>query len=61
MQLREIRNHQAAYMFMEQFIKVFEESTILTTDKAPAKLYAPKKLKKSCFFMCIQNRTPLSI
>ncbi|MGQ7145127.1 hypothetical protein ACUOA8_37745 [Escherichia sp. SS-MK2] len=35
-QLRKIRDHQAAYMFM----KTFEAPTVLTTDKASAHLCA---------------------
>ncbi|MGG1327881.1 IS6 family transposase [Bacillus tropicus] len=44
-QLREKRNHQAAYRFMKRLVKAFGEPTILTTDKAPALLCALTKLK----------------
>ncbi|WP_257141427.1 IS6 family transposase [Bacillus wiedmannii] len=49
-QLRKKRNHQAAYAFMKRIVKVFGEPTVLTTDKAPALLYAFNKLKEQGFY-----------
>lgn len=49
-QLRKTRNHQAAYMFMKRLVKAFGEPTVLTTDKAPALLYAFKKLQKDEYY-----------
>ncbi|QWG64607.1 IS6 family transposase [Bacillus mycoides] len=49
-QLRKTRDHQAAYMFMKRLIKAFGEPTVLTTDKAPALLFAFKKLQKEEYY-----------
>lgn len=42
-QLCKTRDLQSAYMFMKRLVKTFGEPTVLTTDKAPALLYAIKK------------------
>ncbi|MGG0454656.1 IS6 family transposase [Bacillus mycoides] len=57
LQLRRIRDHQAAYMFMKQLVKAFGEPTVLTTDKAPALLCAFKKLKKNVFYVRTKHCT----
>ncbi|MFZ7807745.1 IS6 family transposase [Bacillus thuringiensis] len=49
-QLRNTRDHPAAYMFMKRLVKAFGEPTVLTTDKAPALLCAFKKLQKNDFY-----------
>ncbi|MES5913241.1 IS6 family transposase [Bacillus cereus group sp. FL70] len=49
-QLRNTRDHQAAYMFMKRLVKAFGEPTVLTTDKAPALPCAFKKLQKNDFY-----------
>ncbi|QWH01679.1 IS6 family transposase [Bacillus mycoides] len=49
-QLRKTRDHQAAYAFMKRLVKAFGEPTVLTTDKAPALLYAFNKLKEQGFY-----------
>ncbi|OUB07100.1 IS6 family transposase [Bacillus thuringiensis serovar yunnanensis] len=49
-QLRKTRNHQAAYAFMKRLVKHFGEPSVLTTDKAPALLYAFKKLQKADYY-----------
>ncbi|OUB34707.1 IS6 family transposase [Bacillus thuringiensis serovar yunnanensis] len=56
-QLRKLRDHQAAYMFMKRLVKAFGEPTILTTDKAPALLCAFKKLKNSGFYVHTKHCT----
>ncbi|WP_439876666.1 IS6 family transposase (plasmid) [Bacillus mycoides] len=49
-QLRKTRHHQAAYAFMKRLVKHFGEPSVLTTDKAPALLYAFKKLQKADYY-----------
>ncbi|MGG5737361.1 DDE-type integrase/transposase/recombinase [Bacillus cereus group sp. IBL03679] len=49
-QLCKKRDHHAAYAFMKRLVKMFEESMVLTTDKAPALLCAFKKLKEQGFY-----------
>ncbi|MBG9536367.1 hypothetical protein ABE43_06350 [Bacillus thuringiensis] len=46
-QLCKKRDHQAAYMFMKRLVQAFGEPMVLTTDKAPALLCVPKKLKNN--------------
>ncbi|MEB9697501.1 IS6 family transposase, partial [Bacillus cereus] len=56
-QLRKTRNHQAAYAFMKRLVKHFGEPSVLTTDKAPALLYAFKKLKHNGFYVHTKHCT----
>ncbi|WJE55959.1 IS6 family transposase (plasmid) [Bacillus cereus] len=46
-QLRQTRDHKAAYAFMKKLVKHFGEPMALVTDKAPALLCSFKKLKKN--------------
>ncbi|MCI0768594.1 IS6 family transposase, partial [Bacillus sp. TL12] len=50
-QLRKKRNHQAAYAFMKRLVKIFGEPAVLTTDKAPALLFAFHKLREQGFYI----------
>ena len=59
-QLRKTCNHQADYMFMKRLVNAFGESTILTTNKAPALLCALKNYK-TMIFIHIQDTVPLNI
>ncbi|WP_404841179.1 IS6 family transposase [Bacillus wiedmannii] len=56
-QLRKIRDHQAAYMFMKRFVKAFGEPTVLTTDKAPVLLCVFKKLKNNGLYVHTKHCT----
>ncbi|MHA2890650.1 IS6 family transposase [Bacillus cereus] len=56
-QLRNIRNHQAAYTFMKRLVKHFGEPSVLTKDKAPALLCALNKVRKQGFYQTIIHCT----
>ncbi|OUA83612.1 IS6 family transposase, partial [Bacillus thuringiensis] len=56
-QLRKIRDHQAAYMFMKRLVKDFGEPTVLATNKAPALLCALKKLKHNGLYVHTKHCT----
>ncbi|OUB62846.1 IS6 family transposase, partial [Bacillus thuringiensis] len=56
-QLRQTRDHQAAYMFMKRLVKTFGEPKVLITDKAPALLCAFKKLKKNGVYVHTKHCT----
>ncbi len=49
-QLRTKQYHQAAYAFMKRLVTMFGKPTVLTTDKAPALLWAFQKLKEQGFY-----------
>ena len=56
-QLRKLRDYQAAYMFMKSLVKAFGEPTVLTTDKTPALLCALKKLENNGFYVHTKHCT----
>ncbi|MGH0950802.1 IS6 family transposase [Bacillus mycoides] len=49
-QLRKKRDSKAAYVFMKRLVKTFGEPMVLTTDKAPALLFAFKRLRENGFY-----------
>ncbi|EOP90051.1 hypothetical protein IGM_02240 [Bacillus cereus HuB4-4] len=49
-QLRRIRNHEAAYACMKRMHKHFGEPTVLTTDKGPGLLSTFEKLRNNNFY-----------
>lgn len=55
--LRKKRDTQAAYAFLKQLVKQFDEPKVVITDKAPSITSAFKKLKECGFYQGKEHRT----